>query len=206
MKKHYILIVILSIIMVSCCDDPVEIARFELKTGEKELIPYVLNDKITFVHSNGYEFDFSVKTADLKWLEHHDFCEWGCCGKEYFSYQVKTVELESSYPLINISLNLGCDYWNEYYPKVMSVALNRNSLSLIYDNDFKFVCDTITKAERYDSLLIGNILYYNVIEKKFSGNYFADSTVLAPQFLFYNSSSGILQIKMTNEETFTIKN
>lgn len=205
MKRSFFIIVLLALVIVSCCDDPIEIARFELQTGEKELIPYKLNDKVSFIHSNGHEFDFLVKVDDLKWLEHHDFCEWGCCGKEYFSYQVKTVKLESSYPSINISLSLGGDIWNEYYPKVLTIQFNRNSLGLSYDKDFKFVCDTITKIEHYDSLLIGNVMYYDVAGKNFDGNYFADSTVLAPQYLLYNSS-GILQIKMTNEETFTIKN
>jgi hypothetical protein len=205
MKKHFYILALISIIVAACCDDPVEIARFELNQSEKDLIPYSQNQQITFVHSNGYEFDFEVVNDELIWQEHHDFCEWGCCGKEYFSFQVKTVNLEAEYPLIGMSLSVGGDQWYEYYPDVLLVHFNRNSLSLPYDNNANFICDTLTKTEYFDSLLFGTQMFYGVYAKDFDSNYFADTSVLNAKTLYYNST-GIIQIKMTNDETFTIKN
>lgn len=196
---------LMSLIVASCCDDPVETARFELSQAEQYLIPYSQNQKIRFVHSNGHEFDFEVKSENLSWQEHHDFCEWGCCGKEFFSFQVKTVNLEAEYPLIGISLSVGGDQWFEYYPDVLIVQLNRNSLSMPYDNNVNFICDTLSNTEYFDSLLLGTQMFYKVYAKNFDSNYFADTTVLNAKTLYYNST-GILQIKMTNDETFTIKN
>jgi hypothetical protein len=205
MKKWHLIFALIPLFIVSCCDDPVEIARFELNQAEKDLIPYSLNQKITFIHSNGYEFDFEVNNEAISWLEHHDFCEWSCCGKEYFSFQQKKVDLESAYPIINISMYVGGDLWGEYYPDVLFVQFNRNSLSLPYNNETEFICDTLTKTEYFDSLFVGNKMCYEVYLKKFDFNYFADTSVLNAESLYYNST-GILQIKMTNDETFTIKN
>jgi hypothetical protein len=205
MKKHIYILALISIIVTSCCDDPIEIARFELSQAEKDLIPYSQNQKISFVHSNGYEFDFEITNEDLSWQEHHDFCEWFCCGKEYFSFQVKTVNLEADYPLIGITLSVGGDQWYEYYPDVLLVYFNRNSLILPYDNNANFICDTLSKTEYFDSLLLGTQIFYQVYSKDFDSNYFADTSVLNAKTLYYNST-GILQIKMTNDETFTIKN
>jgi hypothetical protein len=205
MKKHFYLLALLSIIVASCCDEPIETARFELNQAEMELIPYSQNQKITFVHSNGYEFDLEVKSVDLSWHEHHDFCEWGCCGKDYFSFQVKTVNLEAEYPLFGMSLSVGGDQWHEYYPDVLLVHFNRNSLNLPYDSNANFICDTLTKTEYFDSIILGTQMFYSVYAKDFDLNYFADTSVLNAKTLYYNST-GILQIKMTNDETFTIKN
>lgn len=205
MRKWHFIFVIIPFIIVSCCDDQVEIARFELTQNEKGLIPYTLDQNITFIHSNGHEFDFNVTVNEIKWLEHHDFCEWSCCGQEYFSYQQKTVKLESVYPIINISLYLGGDLWGEYYPDMLFVEFNRNEVSFPFDNETKFICDTLTKTEHFDSLFFGDMMYYDVYMKDFDSNHFADTSVLNAKTLFYNSI-GILQIKMTNDETFTIKN
>ena len=81
----------LFLIVSSCCrEDSMETARYELTSDELALLPYFNGQKINFVHSNGYSFDFNVIEDKIEWKEYHDFCEWNCCGNDYFSYQVKT--------------------------------------------------------------------------------------------------------------------
>lgn len=206
MKKTFLYLCAITLLLNSCCtNEPVEVARFELDAKEKALIPYEYGQNKHFIHSNGYEFDFKVAMEKTEWLEHHDFCEWSCCNKDYYSYQLKYVKLESDYPLINITLTVGGNLWGDYYPEALFVDFNRNSLMLQYDLNDSLSFAQFGGIQFFDSLTLGNKMHYQVYAKDFDSNYFADTSVLNAKTLYYNST-GILQIKMTNDETFTIKN
>ena len=200
----------LSLIMIvflawSCCDDPVEIARFELTESEKSLIPYNLGENHSFIHTNNFEFDFKVIENKLEWHEHHDFCEWFCCGKEYFSYQTKKVILKSDYPIMEIAMILGGNDWGDYYPGTLNFTLNNGYSTAFAYNNFGFICDSISKTEHFDSLLVGNLYYHNVYKKHFEFWEGTDTSALAPSYLLFNEI-GLLQIYFNNDESFTIKN
>ena len=100
--KRIIQTLMLFLLLSSCCrEDSIEVARYELGAQELALLPYSNGQKVSFVHSNGYAFDFNVIEDRIEWEQHHAFCEWNCCGNEYYSYQMKTTILEST---IQISL------------------------------------------------------------------------------------------------------
>ena len=207
LKISHFSIVLLLALFVSCCrEDPVEIARIELSQDELELIPYNYSQQVNFIHSNGYEFAFSVTTDTIVWDSYSAFCEWDCCGQEYVSYQVKTTTLESAYPNLVVTISImGYDYGN--YLKFLGLDINhRHFVSMPYDSLANFVCEPRYEAVFLDSVIIRDKPYKEVIEKKFDNHYFIDdSTVLIPESILYNDL-GLLQIKMSNEETFSINN
>lgn len=205
MKKITNLLLITLFIASCCTDESVETARYELSTAELSLIPYKSGEKISFVHSNGYTFDFKVIEDTTQWMQYFDFCEWNCCGQDYFSYQVKTAVLESVYPKFQFEFSLGTSIYSEYSPGILNIQLNYSrSVQFPYDSSATIICDTLSKTVFHDSIYLNDKLFFNVFEKDFETyNYFSDSSVLSPKTLYYNNQ-GLIQFKMSNNETYTI--
>ena len=203
MVKHLFLIIFTLFILWSCCDPPVETARYELTPYEKQLIPYYKNQKIDFIHSNGYTLKFNITDERTEWLEHHPFCEWNCCGKEFYSFQVRSVTMKSEYPHININLDIGSkrDYNPENNIFILTIN-NRIYTEIDYDTKGNFINIDDDNLKKYNSLLIGNVIYHDVYEKFFSNS---NTGSLEYSSFLYNSE-GLLQIKMNDNETYTIKN
>ena len=203
-----LLTLILFLIVSSCCrEDSIETARYELTADELALLPYSKGQKINFVHSNGYSFDFNVIEDKIEWKEYHDFCEWNCCGNDYFSYQVKTTILESTYPKFHLEFSLGGTRFSDYYPQVLNMEINsRHFIQFPYDTLTNFICDSISQTTYYDSISLNNQMYYEVFMRKFdSHNFINDSTVLVPMSVYFNNL-GLIQLEMSNYETYTINN
>ena len=204
MKKINYFLVIVCLLCIACCNEKgTEAARYSLSDKELNLIPYSKNQKINFVHSNGYAFDFVVTENKTEWEILDNFCEWNCCGIDYISQQYKTTTLTSSYPLMTIRLSI---YGNETGLSRNSISLNCNnrySLSIPYDSTANFIADSVSKSFLFDSVLINSKTYYHVIEQYFNTSY-EDTTILHPLSIIYNEK-GLLQIKMSNDEKFSIK-
>lgn len=199
-------ILVLCVITSACCrEDSIETARYELTSNELALLPYQYGEKINFIHSNGYSFDFSVILDKLEWREYHEFCEWHCCGNDYFSYQVKTAILESTYPRFHIEFSLGGTRFSDYFPQVLNIEINNSHFMQIpYDSLANFICDTLTNVKYYDSIFLENKMYFNVIRKDFDNhNFITDSSVLVPMSIYLNNL-GLIQLEMSNHETFTL--
>ncbi|MEI6575379.1 MAG: hypothetical protein WCO63_04300 [Bacteroidota bacterium] len=189
----------------SCCNkDSVETARLALDSAELKLIPYKLGEQYKFVHSNGFGFYFTVTEDKLQWYEQRDLCEWNCCGKDYYSYQVRTAKLVSEYPKLTIELFEG-ERAYDYYPRMLSLSINnRHYCYFPYDSLAHFMCDTIQKTYCHDSIMINNKIYTHVVEAYVNNYSFtADSTILLPEWVYYNKL-GLLQIKMSNHETYSL--
>lgn len=204
---------LIAFLISGCCDDPVEVARFELNEKELELIPYQEGDKINFIHSNGYEFDFETTNRATVWEEEHPFCEWACCGKEYFSYQVNTTSLKSVYPDFEITLTIiaGDSYVDYYEPNALKIEINRSGTNLYYDSLANFTCENLLNCvdceELYnciDTLKLNEKEYYNVIEAELNDFWIDDTTTFRLNSILYNKQKGIIQIKTSNNETYTI--
>ncbi|MFA6403331.1 MAG: hypothetical protein WCX31_17165 [Salinivirgaceae bacterium] len=206
MIEKAILFIIASLLISGCCnEEPVEAGRYPLTDVELQLIPYSLGDTIRFIHSNGYEFDFKVTKETLEWKKHSEFCEWNCCGQGYYSYQQKTTVLESLYPKLSLKFQLGGNDWY-YYSNNLNIDINnRFALSMPFDSLGNIICDNQT-VRCYDTLRINGYLFYYVFEKDFDFYYsLEDSTLFMPESILYNQY-GLLQIKMTNDETYSLKN
>lgn len=206
--KRVIQTIILLLLLSSCCrEKSIETARYKLTSDELALLPYTKGETINFIHSNGYSFDFKVVKDSIEWRVYQDFCEWNCCGNDYFSYQVKSTILESSYPKFHIEFSLGGTRFSEYYPQILSIEINnRHFINFPYDASTNFICDSETKTIYYDSITLNKKMYYKVFKKDFDDHYYLnDSTVLVPMSVFFNKS-GLIQLEMSNNETYTINN
>lgn len=206
MRTLFFLLILASFVTSCCTEEFVQTGRFELPAGERTLIPYSKGQQITFVHSNGYAFNFVVTGDTVEWRTYYDLCGGRCCVQGYFTYQVKKTTLESEYPHLNVTLYLGGAETGYYHPMLLSLGINhRHFASMQYDSSLKFLCDTALKATCYDSVQLGNRMYYDVYEKQFDSHFFiTDSSLLVPASILYNKL-GLIQIKMSNNETYTLK-
>jgi hypothetical protein len=196
-----------SVAITGCCkNDSVELARYGLSDAEMSLIPYKTGEKITFGHSEGYEFQFEVTENIVEWEKETEFCEWFCCAPDYYSFQMRTTVIESSYPDFSITYEMTGHDW-DHGPGWLDFKINhRHFLTLQYDSSAQFIMEDSTAIWR-DTATINNHLFRGVIEKKFENHmYTNDSSKILPESIMYNKKYGLLQIKMTNNEKFSIKN
>lgn len=202
MKYLTIYLILLSAFPTCCNEDPVETEKIYLSESENQLIPYTLNQTINFKHSNGFTFDFIVNQDNYVWNSDY-YCDH-CCGGEYTSYQERVVSLQSKYPEFNILLSLNSLQYIETEEKSMHVQINRFNSSLTYDNNAKFICESIIC---HDTIVINNNTYFNVVACELKNIYETDEAInLYPQKVLYNSDFGIIQIKMSNNETYSLNN
>lgn len=174
----------LIILISSCCKEGVETDRFLLTDFEKNFIPYQLDDSVSFVHSNGHHFSMSVNKVEIK-LEK---TETEHCGEDYVSYETKHVGLYSGVPQFYIDFKVS----PKNFEPMMSVTINRQN----------FLID-ITALPELDSIVVDGQIYTSVYQSIAN---VPDTTVVTPKELLYNQTNGILQIKMTNHETYTVQN
>lgn len=206
-KLAIITIAIWILFITGCCnEDDVEVARYKLTPYELNLIPYTLGQKVVFEHSNGYEFNAYVEQIATEWKQYYDFCEWFCCGQEYFSYQTKQVILQSSYPNFRMRFKLSENFYGEYWPMYLHFDINhRHVITMPYDSLGGFL-PNIPGMFLHDTITISGEKYRGVVEKDFDFHMFINSEdINTPKTIFYNNSVGLIQIKMSNDETFTIK-
>lgn len=202
MKYLITYLIILSAFPTCCNDDAVEAEKISLSESEVQLIPYSLNQSINFKHSNGFTFNFIVTQDTYNWNS-DNYCD-ECCGGEYTSYQERFVSLESKYPEFNISLSLNSLQYFEIEGKIMDVKINRYNFNLEYDDNSKFICENVIC---HNEIVINDKTYFNVIESELENNYDTNSSItLYPQIIFYNKNFGIIQIKMSNNETYSLNN
>lgn len=201
--KYFITYLILLSAFPTCCnEDPIETEKIALSPSETLLIPYSLNQSVSFKHSNGFIFDFLVTDDNYKW-NRDSYCD-ECCGEEYTSYQERVVTLKAKYPEFNVVLALNTLDQFHTKEKNMSININRYQSHLKYDNDGQFICDTTTC---YDEIMINNNSYFNVIETSLENRYRTNNAInLYPQKVLYNANFGIIQIKTSNNETYSLNN
>ena len=115
MKIKNIIFYIILICSVSACEESIETDRFMLSSYEKELAPYIQNQTVKFVHSNGYEFDFKVTDVKLDILRQYEIPSIMFQSGNYIAYQRKSVTMTSIYPKLTMKIELG--YFNYSFMK-----------------------------------------------------------------------------------------
>ena len=105
------------------------------------------------------------------------------------------------------SHDIGGTRFSDYYPQVLNMEINyRHFIQFPYDTLTTFICDSITQTTYYDSISLNNQLYYEVFKRNFdSHNFINDSSVLVPMSVYFNNL-GLIQLEMSNYETYTINN
>jgi hypothetical protein len=209
----FLILLLFAIVISSCCTkDQTEIGRVELSEQELELIPYLENQEILFKHSSGNVFPFTVTDIQTDWKKDLDYEYEGqrdCCGCSYTSYETKYLALNSTYPNFNIGISISAieGYYDEYKSGLQFQINSSNREVLEYDSLFNFVYDTQDPyTNHYDTVMLNNENYFNVIEREILNNIDPqDSTSLYVKSFMYNEL-GLLQIKMSNDETYSIFN
>ena len=181
MNKYLIIVLLL---LGACCKDSIELNRYLLTDTEKSFISYSNNQKVRFVHSNGFEFDINVSNITIS-LER---TKTEHCGENYVSFENKLVNLQSNTPELYINISI---VPFEYYNDNISISVN----------NYFFVSKSINSAPDIDTLKLGDRIFLDVYE--FTNEYY-DPAIICPEIVFFNKNVGIIQIKMTNDETFTI--
>lgn len=167
----------------SCIPEGQETGRYELTNEEELTIPYLAGETIVFRHSNGFEFDLKVISKDnqfQKSVMHH-------AGDDYFTYESQTAILESSVPELTINLTV----FPLAYKPFMSVKIN----------NYFFEID-LGASPKWQRMTIGDKEYHNVYQAVFKDS---DAEIIKPEKVFFSKESGLIQIIMTNDENFTIK-
>lgn len=198
MAFRYIIFSILLILLGACCrGESEEAASYPLSPKVQSLIPYTSEQEIDFLHSNGYAFTMHVVESSVQWEKESNFCEWSCCDNDYYSFQQKTVSLSSTEPNFFLTITLGDDWWTDFN-KEITFRLHNNYCALAYDSTGCLLTSDL--VQYHDSLVIPEVTYQDVYALPFLNA--KDSLSLDFDTLYY-STLGIIQIKMTNGETYT---
>jgi hypothetical protein len=197
------LLIIIALLLSGCCHkDPVEDESYSLTDAERRIIPYDEKDSIPFIHSAGYEFPFVVTSVAHYTKNEYDFCEWNCCPSHYYTYEVHSAMLLSDYPELFITLTTSAQT-KHYETAYIAIGVNNKyRVDFAIDSLGQLVVDEYTQF--YDTLSVNEHTYYNVYEKPFNLYYSdTDSTVNKPESILFGSA-GIIQIKTTRDETYSI--
>ena len=212
MKIKNIIFYIFVICGLSGCEKSVETDRFMLTSNEKDLAPYIQNQNITFIYSNGYAFDFKVTDVKLDLSRQYEIPSIMFQSGNYIAYQTKSVTMTSTYPKLTMKIELGylshvANETGTYVDlsidtrKELRVYFNNYYAYMNYNKDLVFDCKS-DSVSCYDSIKINGKIYSNVIESKFY--YHSDSIDSSPKSVLYNAH-GLIQIKLCNNENFSIK-
>ncbi|NQX80466.1 MAG: hypothetical protein HRT66_00510 [Flavobacteriaceae bacterium] len=200
------------ILVSSCCikeSVEIEVERYELSEKELELIPYSDSQQISFIHSEGYVFDFNVEGNIVEQgryylSDHYSYCN----DVEYVSYEYKRVEIKSNYPNLNIEFSVGGDENIYDYQDFLQININGYYYAYLpYDGSINLICNEEEGAICHDSIIINGKKYNSVLEKPFK--VFPGTelpVILRPKYILYNKQQGLIQIKMSNDETYSINN
>jgi len=117
-----------------------------------------------------------------------------CCDFT-FSYETNITRLIPDYPVFNISMTLSNADTMQYEfscfvgKYFLNIPVGRSQTGVSYHFS--------------DSVLIGETYYYDVFKIKSSNNYLWNDYIKVDS-VYYNSTRGILLIKMSNEEYYSI--
>ena len=159
-----------------------EFEKYILTDYEKESVTYLTNETVNFIHSNGFIFDLKVlnRKTELRKTEIYH------CGEDFSTYEVLKVELASNIPDLNINLEITPI---EFNPD-LNISVNQQNFYL-----------NINQVPDFEFITINENKFYNVYKVNLNIN---DSSIIKPEQILYNKEIGIIQILMTNNETYTI--
>jgi hypothetical protein len=165
------------------CDDYVETNRY-LPIKAFDNIPYQDQDSVHFIHSAGQVIGFGISKQIT---EEYGGCE-ECC--ESGTYEQGQISLNPNYPIFSMSFSVNGDSLN--ISRVL--YLGNNGISIPF---------SITDSSSLDSVYFNNKIYSDVLKLKLD-NYWDNGSPVYADSVYYNGSSGILQVIMSNEEYYQL--
>lgn len=189
--RAYFISILLAFLLYGCppCD-PVVLDNGPLPDSILALVPYSNGNIYRLRHSNGQLINYtSQRFSNKEIMECHPCCDYT------FSYETNITRLTPDYPVFNISITLSNADTIQYEftcfigTYFLNIPVGRSQTGEFYHFS--------------DSVLIGETYYYDVFRIKPSNNYLWNDYIKVDS-VYYNSTSGILLIKMSNEEYFSI--
>jgi hypothetical protein len=189
MKK--LLIIIMSSVLLYGCPpcDPIIIDLGPLPASALAFVPYLEGQTYRLKHSGGLVISYTASRETRQ-----EMPDYGRSCDHVYKYEVNSTKLTPDYPVYTFMFEIS-------NPDTSRISCN------LY-----FVHNHFTIAGGYedlnpdtyaDSMLIGDQYFYQVYKIRNSG-FFYDREPIYADSLYYNYEYGILQIKMSNGESFTI--
>ncbi|HRZ96227.1 MAG TPA: hypothetical protein P5084_01625 [Paludibacter sp.] len=192
--RKYLLLFLLIPFLYGCpppCEQEEQIDNGHLSNAALSLVPYQQAEIYKFKHTNGYVIEFSTERSSSTLYMDMNFN----CGPTS-KYEENTTTLKSDYPIFDINLyvsNSEKDY------NSVSIFIGRSAFAFKYSNSNGFMSDQFQ-----DSVMINTKKYYNV-ERLANFNTFYDELAFADS-IYYNQEIGIIKIKLSNGEDYTVEN
>jgi hypothetical protein len=172
------------------CDSPITIDNGVIPLEKLSFVPYQTDKVYRFQHSAGLVIDFnSIRQSHEEW----SICE-ECCSNEY-KFEVNSTTLTPDYPIFDFGFDISnsdttyflCTARIGKYQFYIPTDPNRTDY-------FQFV----------DSIFIVGQYYHNVFKLKSDYGSYYDTDSIYADSLYYSYEKGIIQIKMSNGEKYTI--
>lgn len=198
------LLILASVFIISCGTSN-ETGHSTLSQSEKELIPYKIDDKVTFSFSDSVDFQLKV-TSRISTMEKDLYENVGELSKsDYINNEVEETTLYSSNPKMKFTITLDADKKkiDKNKLKVFKITFNEiNRFEIFYDS---IELRSNSNNTLLDSIKINNIVYHSVY-RSINSSYSGDAKTLHPQYLFYNKKNGVLRLQLSNDKNYDFKN
>lgn len=195
MKHKFILILLFVLVLAGGCDrcrNPKIIDTGELSPEILALVPYTDGQVVRLKHSGGHVIDYHVtRNTTTEVREYSSYCET-------LKFRVNTTRLIPDYPAFPIAIyiaNIDENYiafeamvgrYYFYLPKTVDEALKPGAGTIVAD------------------MYVNDSLYRDVIMMKTPKESIHPGEMIYVDSLWYNYSSGILKVLMSNKESFVI--
>lgn len=193
MKKILFLILIIPI-LYGCpppCPQTSVIEVGPLSESALALCPYKNGETYKFKHSNGHIIDFTATRETIIQYNNYDY---GCGPMLRFEENI--CALKPNYPIFDIEIRISNP---DTAFNVLSIYAGNSYFMFTHSNQFGFVADTFE-----DSLVLDNKTFYNVQKMKNYG--YGYNEIQLADSIYYNQESGIIKIKLSNGESYTVSN
>ncbi|NOZ46021.1 MAG: hypothetical protein GXO79_04480 [Chlorobi bacterium] len=187
-------ILVLLITLSGCLCRDVEQHDFgKLSDEALSAIPYQTGDEFKMKHTNGEIITFSVNSRLTESVTENPFVE--ACVEE--TYEKNTTLIEPDYPIFSINMVLSNEGGNSMLTAVLGNAyfyIPIDTTQIQFNTDY---------TEYIDSLYINDSLYLNIMKYSFTP-WDNDTSSVYIENIFYNYEFGLLQIEMSNEESYSL--
>jgi len=189
--RNTILIILVTFFFFGCCPgDSVTIDNGHLPEKAFGFIPYQDGRIYKFKHSGGLIINYTTRRETREEWNH---CE-ECC-KYVYKYEVDATTLTPDYPVFDFGFEIS-NMDTTYFIFTARVGYYQFYIPTNHNQSEYY--------ELFDSVLISNKFYHDVFKLKSNyGSYYDKDSIFADS-LYYSYERGILQIKMTNGEKYTI--
>jgi len=172
------------------CEPPLIIDNGRIPDSILNDVPYQDGHSYKFRHSGGLVIEFaSTRQSREEWLR----CE-RCCKYEY-KYEVNSTTLIPDYPVFNFGLDIS-------NPDSANFQLTaRVGYYYFYIPAYDYPPENVDFT---DSVLLDGKIYRNVFKLKSNYGSYYDRDILFADSMYYSYERGIIQIKMSNGEKYSI--